>query len=306
MEPACAGERQAGERSMSDIQESFQREVVVVIGAGGLGIAAARRLGMGHHVIVADLAGKPLDGAAEAMRAGGYIHTPMACDSSKREDIAAVIAKVQEIGPLRAVVHTAGLSPQQGSSADILRVNLYGMALVLDEFLTVAREGTVVVTLGSQGGYRQRVSPETERVIALTPTEELLQQPELDPSRFTGNEAYAVSKRGAHVRVQAMSWKYAAKGARTNTVSPGLTMTPQLRLELDGPNGELIRNVVLDRPGARFGTADDIASVIEFLCGPTGTVINGTDILADGGAIAYQRWGTGPTAGTYFSTREPV
>jgi NAD(P)-dependent dehydrogenase (short-subunit alcohol dehydrogenase family) len=289
-------------------QTDVQRDVVVIIGAGGLGLAAARRIGVGRHIVVADLPGERLDFAAELMRSTGHQYTAWPTDAADPDAVASLASEASRLGRIRTIVHTAGISPQQAErgAADVFRVNLYGMALVLDAFLPTAQDGTVIVVIASQGGYRNAVSPETERLFAHTPTEELLQLDVLDPANFTGNEAYAISKRAVHVRVGAQSILYAARGARAVSVSPGFTVTPQSLLELDGPNGELIRNTLLARPGSRFGTPDDIAALIEFLASPAASFINGTDVLADGGAIAYQRWNDPTGVGPYFSTREPL
>jgi NAD(P)-dependent dehydrogenase (short-subunit alcohol dehydrogenase family) len=283
-------------------------DVVVIIGAGGLGLAAARRIGAGRHLVVADLPGGRLDVAAEALTSAGHSVTAWPADAADPAAVSALAAEAARRGPVRTIVHTAGISPAQArrGAADVFRVNLYGTALVLDAFLPAARRGTVIVCIASQGGYRNAVSPQTERLLAHTPADRLLQLDVLEPSRFTAAEAYAVSKRGAHVRVAAQAARWAARGARAVTVSPGFTVTPQSLLELNGPNGDLIRNVLLERPGARLGTPDDIAAVIEFLASPAASFINGTDILADGGAIAYQRWNDPAGVSSYFSARAPV
>ncbi|MDT3442197.1 SDR family oxidoreductase [Pseudofrankia sp. BMG5.37] len=303
------GERREGSEPMSNPdQVKVQRDIVVIIGAGGLGLAAARRLGVGRHLMVADLPGDRLDLAAEVLRSAGHEFTAWPTDASDPIAVSSLASEAARHGPIRTIVHTAGISPTQarGGAADVFRVNLYGTALVLDAFLPTAQHGTVIACIASQGGYRNAVSAETERLLAHTPTEHLLELKALDPSNFTAAEAYAVSKRATHVRVAAQSIQWAARGARAVTVSPGFTVTPQSMLELDGPNGDLIRNTLLARPGARLGTPDDIAAVIEFVTGPAASFINGTDILADGGAIAYQRWSDPTGESSYFSTRRPV
>jgi NAD(P)-dependent dehydrogenase (short-subunit alcohol dehydrogenase family) len=289
-------------------QASVPSEVVVIIGAGGLGLAAARRVGTGRHIVVADLPGDRLNFAAQSLTSAGHQFTAVAADASDPAAVSALSVQAQRHGPVRAIVHTAGISPTQAQrgAADVFRVNLYGTALVLDAFLPAAQRGTVIVCIASQGGYRNAVSPQTERLFAHTPTERLLDLEELEPSKFTAAEAYAVSKRAVQVRVAAQSIPWAARGARAVTVSPGFTVTPQSLLELNGPNGDVIRNVLLDRAGARFGTPDDIAAVVEFLTSPAASFINGTDILADGGAIAYQRWNDPAGQSSYFSARAPV
>ncbi len=286
--------------SMPD-EADLRPEVVVVIGAGGLGLAAIRRIGFGRHIVVADLPGERLDYAVEVMRSAGHQFTPCPTDASDPVAMLSLASESSRLGRIRTIVDTAGISPLQGGSADIFRVNLYGMALALDAFRPAAQSGTVIVCIASQGGYRMPVSAETERLLALTPTEELLTLDVLNPDKFEPAEAYAIAKRGVHVRVAAQSVQWATRGARALSVSPGITVTPQSMLEFEGPNGETMRNV-LARPGARFGTPDDIAAVIDFLASPAASFINGTDILVDGGAIAHQRW----TDGSYFVARRPA
>ena len=149
-------------------------EVVVIIGSGGLGLAAARRIGSGRHIMVADLPGERLDFAAELLTSTGHQFTAWPTDSSDPAAVSSLASEAQRHGQIRTIVHTAGISPGQGSAADVLRVNLYGTALVLDAFLPTAEQGTVIICIASQGGYRNAVSAETERLLAHTPTEELL------------------------------------------------------------------------------------------------------------------------------------
>jgi NAD(P)-dependent dehydrogenase (short-subunit alcohol dehydrogenase family) len=280
-------------------------EVVVINGVGGLGLAAARRLGAGRRVVLADLPGRSLDLAVEMLGACGHDFAICPTDVSDPTAVAALVAEAAKYGPIRTVVHTAGISPTQGSTADVLRVNLYGVALVLDAFLPVARRGTVIVCIASQGGYRQAVSAETERLMAITPTEKLLDIGALDPTNLTPVEAYAVSKRGVHVRVEAASIRYAARGARAVSVSPGFTVTPQSVHELGGPNGSVIRGM-LRRANTRVGTPDDTAAAIEFLSSPAASWINGVDLRVDGGVISNERWKDPAGPGTYFPTRDPI
>jgi len=290
---------------MATASKGTERDVVVVIGTGGLGIAAARRIGPGCHVVLADPAADRLATAADTLASAGHEFTAVQTDASVSDSVRALVQTSAERGPIRTIVHTAGISPTQGGVADILRVNLYGTALVLDEFLPAAGRGTVIICVASQGGYRLTVTPRTERLLAHTPTEQLLDLEVLEPSSLTAPEAYSLSKRGVHVRVARHSIEWAKRGARAVTISPGMTATPQSLHELDGPNGEVIRNL-LNRSGSRIGTPDDIAAAIEFLASPVASFINGSDFLVDGGAIAYQRFGDPAGPGDYFFTREPV
>ena len=279
-------------------------EVIVIIGVGGLGLATARRLGTGRHVMLADLPGRSLDFAVETLTATGHQFSVWPTDASDPAAVSSLADESTRQGPIRTIVNTAGVSPTQGEVADILRVNLYGMALVLDAFLASAQLGTVIVGIASQGGYRMPVSTETERLLAVTPTDKLLDLEVLNPARFTGAEAYAVTKRGVHVRFEAESRKWAARGGRAVTVSPGFSVTPQSMQELDGPNGVIIRGM-MSRAHTRLGTPDDIAAAIDFLTSPAASFINGTDLRVDGGVIANERWSDPEKLGPYFPVREP-
>lgn len=282
-----------------------ERDVVVVIGTGGLGIAAARRIGAGRHVVLADPSDRRLQIAAEVLASSGHRFTTCRTDAADPASVHALAVEALKHGPIQTIVHTGGISPTQGTAAEILRVNLYGTAVVLDTFLPFAQRGTVIICIASQGGYRLAVTPDTERLLAQTPTDRLLQLDALDAATLTEPEAYSLSKRGVHVRVARHSVQWAARGARAVTVSPGITATPQSLHELDGPHGDVIRDI-LKRSGSRMGTPDDIAAVIEFLASPAASLINGSDILVDGGAIAYQRFGDPAGPGDYFFTRKPV
>jgi NAD(P)-dependent dehydrogenase (short-subunit alcohol dehydrogenase family) len=280
-------------------------EVVVVIGVGGLGLAAARRIGPGRHLVLADLPGHSLDHAVQVLSGAGHQFTVWPTDASNPAAVSSLASEAARQGPIRTIVHTAGIAPTQGSSADVFRVNLLGPALVLDAFLPTVRRGTVIVCIASQGGYRIPVSPQTERLMAVTPTEKLLALEALEPSKFTPEHAYGVAKRGVHVRVEAESNRWAASGGRAVTVSPGFTVTPQSVMELNGPNGDLIRGM-LGRASTRVGTPDDIAAAIAFLTGPDATFINGIDLRVDGGVIANERWRDPEKLGAYFPDRAPA
>jgi NAD(P)-dependent dehydrogenase (short-subunit alcohol dehydrogenase family) len=282
-----------------------ERDVVVVIGTGGLGIAAARRIGAGRHIVLADPAAARLALAVGTLTSSGHEFTTCQTDASDPAAVQALVDEAVRHGPIRTIIHTAGISPTQGTVAEILRVNLFGTALVLDAFLPVAQRGTVIVCIASQGGYRLAVTPETERLLAHTPTDRLLALSALNPATLTESEAYSLSKRGVHARVARHSIDWASRGARAVTVSPGMTATPQSLHELTGPHGDVIRNVMA-RSGSRMGTPDDIAAVVEFLTSSAASFINGSDFLVDGGAIAYQRFGDPAGPGEYFFDREPI
>lgn len=144
------------------------------------------------------------------------------------------------LGDVTGLIHAAGVSPTQAPTATILKVDLYGTALVLDEFGNVIARGGAGVVIASQSGHRlPPLSIEQSRALATTPTEELLGLPFLQADQVKDPlHAYQISKRGNSLRVMAEAVRWGKRGARVNTISPGIVMTPLARDELSGVRGE--------------------------------------------------------------------
>lgn len=264
--------------------------VVVVIGVGGMGKAIARRVGSGKTVLLADFNGDILDEAAEELRGDGFVVHTFVVDVSNTESVTELAARATNLGPVMHVVHTAGLSPVQAPVAAIIAVNLIGVALVLDAFAEVMSPGGAGVVIASMGGHLAQVSPDEEHALAVTPTAQLGALPFLAPSSLTDAvRAYGLSKRGNHVRMRAASVAWGMRGARVNTISPGVISTPMGQQELSGPSGDSMRAIVDGSPTKRLGTPDDIAAAAAFLLSPEASFITGTDLLVDGCAVASIR-----------------
>jgi NAD(P)-dependent dehydrogenase (short-subunit alcohol dehydrogenase family) len=269
-------------------------EVVVVIGAGGMGQAIARRQGSGKRLVLADFDEAALDRTAEALRGEGHrvdVHVVDVASAPSVTDLAAAAAGA---GPVVQVAHTAGLSPTQASADRILRVDLLGVAHVLDAFGAVVAPGGAGVVIASMAGSLTagRFPAELEGALALTPTDQLLGLPFWsDPAFADPGAAYGVAKRANQLRVQAASLAWGARGARINSVSPGIISTPMGRQELDSGSGAQIRAMVDASGTQRLGTAGDIANTVAFLLGPESSFVTGTDLLADGGVVAAVRSG---------------
>ncbi|MBN6039667.1 SDR family oxidoreductase [Amycolatopsis sp. 195334CR] len=265
-------------------------DVVVLTGTGGIGLAIARRLAAGRRTLLADFSEPALTSAAEALRDEGHDVTTLVTDVSDREAVAALADAAAELGRVTHVVHTAGLSPEQAAAEAVLRVDLRGVALVLDEFARVVAPGGAGVVIASMAGHLQQELPvDQQRALATTPAAELLDLPFLSPDALGPQGAYAISKRANALRVQAAANTWGRRGARVNSISPGIIATAMGRAELDGPSGQTIRAMV-DRSGTgRIGTPDDIADAAAFLLGPQATFITGTDLLVDGGVVASMR-----------------
>ncbi|HEV7923323.1 MAG TPA: SDR family oxidoreductase [Thermoanaerobaculia bacterium] len=267
--------------------------VVVVIGAGQIGQAIARRVGVGKHVLLADMRMENANAAAEVMGNAGYDVSVATVDASSREAVRALAAMAAKRGDVTGLIHAAGVSPTQASPATILKVDLYGTALVLEEFGNVIGRGGAGVVIASQSGHRlPPLSVEQNRALATTAVEELLRLPFLQPDQVTDSlHAYQLSKRGNSLRVMAEAVRWGKRGARLNTISPGIIMTPLAKDELSGPRGEGYRRMIELSTAGRAGTPDEVGTVAALLMGPDGGFITGSDFLMDGGVTAAYWFG---------------
>ncbi|MFF5566497.1 SDR family oxidoreductase [Streptomyces sp. NPDC012623] len=266
-------------------------QVLVVIGAGGMGEAVARRLGQGRTVLLADIGERTLGRAEEALTGEGLTVVPHVVDVTSADSVRGLAEAARAAGEVTQVVHTAGLSPVQASVEAILAVDLLGVALVLDAFAPVVAPGGAGVVIASMAGHLAApLTPEQEYALATTPSERLLRLPFLAPDVITdAGTAYGVSKRANHVRVMAASTAWGQRGARVNSVSPGVIATAMGRAELDGPAGGTMRSLIGMSGTKRLGTPGDIAAAAAFLLGPEATFVTGTDLVVDGGVVAATR-----------------
>jgi NAD(P)-dependent dehydrogenase (short-subunit alcohol dehydrogenase family) len=269
------------------------KEVTVVIGAGSIGQAIARRVSAGKHVLLADLRDENAVAAAEVLSDAGFETSTVKVDVSSRESVHALVDMATSLGSVMGVIHAAGVSPSQASPATILKVDLYGTALVLEEFGNVIAQGGAGVVIASQSGHRlPPLTPEQDKALATTPTDELLGLPMLQLDKVTDSlRAYQLSKRGNSVRVMAEAVRWRKRGARVNTISPGIIITPLARDELSGPRGEGYRNMLSLSPAGRAGTPDEVGNVGALLMGQDGAFITGSDFLMDGGVTASYWYG---------------
>jgi len=267
--------------------------IIVVIGPGQIGQAIARRVGIGKHVLLADLRRENASAAAEVMANAGYDVSVATVDVSSREAVHALVATATGLGEVTGLIHAAGVSPSQASPATILKVDLFGTALVLEEFGQVIARGGAGVVIASQSGHRlPPLTVEQVRALATTPVDELLGLPFLQPDQVTDSlHAYQLSKRGNSLRVMAEAVRWGKRGARINTISPGIIMTPLARDELTGPRGAGYRRMIELSAAGRAGTPDEVGTVGALLMGPDGGFITGSDFLMDGGVTASYWFG---------------
>jgi len=264
------------------------RDVLVVIGVGGMGQAIARRCGSGKKVLLADYNETTLDAAASAMSADGHDIYIRRVDVASAESVSALAEEAASLGQVTQVAHTAGLSPSQADSAAVLAVDLLGVALVLDEFANVIAPGGAGVVIASMAGHMfPPVAPEQQHALAHTAARDLLQLPYVSPEQLSEpGIAYGIAKQANHIRVRAASAAWGKRGARVNSISPGVISTPMSQQELNSPAGDGMRAMVAMSATGRMGTPDDIAAAAAFLLGPDSSFITGTDLLVDGGVTA--------------------
>ncbi|WP_288927645.1 SDR family oxidoreductase [uncultured Akkermansia sp.] len=269
------------------------KEVMILTGAGQIGMAIARRIGSGMKIVIGDKSVENANAMARTMNQAGFDATPLEMDLSSRNSILHLIAEAQEYGNISMLVNAAGVSPSQASVETILQVDLYGTAVLLEEVGKVIMPGGTGVTISSQSGHRMpALTPEQDEQLAVTPAEELLALPLLHPEQIKDTlHAYQMAKRCNVKRVMAEAVKWGARGARVNSISPGIVVTPLALDEFNGPRGEFYKNMFAKCPAGRPGTADEIAHVAELLMGGKGSFITGADFLIDGGATASYFYG---------------
>ena len=269
------------------------KEIVVVIGAGQIGQAIARRVSAGKHVLLADMRPDNAKAAAQVLENAGYEVSVATVDASSREAVHALTEKAAGLGKVTGLIHAAGVSPTQASPETILKVDLYGTALVLEEFGNVIARGGAGVVIASQSGHRlPPLTVDQNKALALTPAEDLLSLAFLQPDKVTDSlHAYQIAKRGNSLRVMAEAARWGKRGARLNTISPGIIMTPLAKDELTGPRGAGYRRMIEGCAAGRAGTPDEVAAVGALLMGPDGGFITGSDFLMDGGVTAAYWYG---------------
>ena len=271
----------------------MKKDVMIVTGAGQISMAIARRVGFGKKIILGDKSMKNCETIAKIMNDAGYDVEPFEMDLSDRASIKAMIAKAQEYGEVKYLVNGAGVSPSQAPIEAILKVDLYGTAVLLEEVGKVIAEGGAGVTISSQSGWRMpQLTPEEDRLLATTPTEELLDLEILKPENIKDTlHAYQMAKRCNEKRVMYECVHWGERGARLNDIAPGIIVTPLAVDEFNGPRGDFYKNMFAKCPAERPGTADEMANIAELLMSDAGAFITGSTFLADGGATASYYYG---------------
>ncbi|SEH37183.1 SDR family oxidoreductase [Selenomonas sp. KH1T6] len=271
----------------------MSKEVMIVTGAGQISMAIARRMGYGKKIILGDKKENNAQAVAEIMNQAGFDVEPFVMDMSVRTSIQAMVQKATEYGEVKALVCGAGVSPSQAPIEVILQVDLYGTAVLMEEVGKVIALGGTGVIISSQSGHRMpALTPEQDRALAMTPTEELLKLDFLQPEKIKDTlHAYQLAKRCNEKRTMYEAVRWGERGARINDIAPGIIVTPLAIDEFNGPRGDFYKNMFAKCPAGRPGTADEVADVAELLMSTRAQFITGSTFLVDGGATASYYYG---------------
>jgi NAD(P)-dependent dehydrogenase (short-subunit alcohol dehydrogenase family) len=272
---------------------SKEVKVVVLIGAGAIGQAITRRVSAGKHILISDIKIENAEQAAKTLTDAGFEVSTTFVDVASRESIEALVSKAVSIGKVVGLIHAAGVSPSQASPDTILKVDLYGTALVLESFGKVIEHGGAGIVISSQSGHRlPALTIEEDKALATTAVEELLSLPLVNVNNVKDSlHAYQLSKRGNSLRVRAEAVNWGKRGARINAISPGIIITPLAKDELNGPRGDGYRKMIEASAVGRAGTPDEVANVAALLMNHEGAFITGSDFLMDGGVTAAYFYG---------------
>jgi NAD(P)-dependent dehydrogenase (short-subunit alcohol dehydrogenase family) len=258
-------------------------KLAVVISAGGMGVAAARRLSQSHRVLIADLDGARAAQAAEGLRTEGGDVQGLACDVTDPASVQNLAKAVDAAGGFRVLAQVAGLSPSMGDFATIMRVNLVGAAAVAEALRPRAPTGGAAILISSLAAHNFRPPEDVEAVLRDPFAPDLVEKlaAALGEGEATPQRAYALSKYAlmGYCRRQAAAW--GARGARIVSLSPGLIATPQGAREFQKSAGKM--KLYERTPLGREGTMLEIADAIEFLASDRASFISGTDLRVDGG-----------------------
>ncbi|MBQ7221158.1 MAG: SDR family oxidoreductase [Synergistaceae bacterium] len=269
----------------------MSKDAAVLLGTGSIGQAIVRRVGAGKHVVLADVKKENADRAAKILEDAGFETSTIAVNLGSRDDIIALVSHAQSFGAVKHVINAAGVSPSQASVQDILKVDLYGTAVLLEEFGKIIADGGSGIVISSQSGHRLgALSEEENEQLAASPVDELMTLPFIAAITDT-LKAYQYSKRCNVLRVMYEATRWGKRGATINSISPGIIITPLANDELHGPRGEGYRKMLSLCPAGRAGTPDEVGDLAAFLMSEKGRWISGSDFLIDGGTTASYWYG---------------
>lgn len=270
-----------------------EKEVVALLGAGSMGMAIAERVAQNRIVLLGDISEKALETSRQKLEYSGYHVETMRVDASDKDSIYAFAKKAKELGNVKYYIHTAGASPNQTNPQHMIKLDLIGSAYALDAFGEVMAKDGAGILISSQTGYMlpQPLTNEEEYALTMTPADELSQLPMLQPNVIVNSGiAYIMSKRANQLRVRKAAIDWGKRGARINTISPGVVVTPLAYDEFRAA-GEGYQKMIEASAMHRVGNPAEIANAAQFLLSDQASFITGTDLLVDGGTIAAIKTG---------------
>ncbi len=249
---------------------------VITGAASGMGRMCVEALRDLADVIVAvDLKAPDLDGTVG-----------LACDVADPEAVAALAGEVREQGPLRALVHAAGISPSMADARRVFEVDLVGTHHVLQAFEPLAQPGTAAVCFSSSSAYQVApfVSPDQDAMLDDPGSEGFLDRA-LSLTTDSGF-AYALAKRGVIRAVGRAAVPWGRRGGRVNSIAPGLIDTPMGRLEME--QQPMMQQMLEHTPLGRLGDPQEVAAAVRYLVSDDASFVSGIDLLVDGGMVQGQ------------------
>jgi NAD(P)-dependent dehydrogenase (short-subunit alcohol dehydrogenase family) len=266
------------------------KEVIALLGAGSMGTAIVKRIATGKKILLGDISEKNLKAVSDSFKYGGYDVETCIVNALDKASVEAFAQKAASLGDVMHFIDTAGASPNQASPDHILNLDMVGTGYAVDAFGKVMAKGGSGLLISSQAGYMLRLPDEVELEILSTPTEKLREIEYIKNTAKDSGLAYMIAKRVNHLQAQraaATTWK--DRGARINSMSPGVIVTP-LAYDEFAAIGELYQRMIDASAAMRTGTSEEIADAAKFLL-QDATFITGIDLLIDGGVIAAIRTG---------------
>lgn len=263
-------------------------DLAVIVGAGGMGMAVARRLGQHHRLLIADRDAEHLEKMTTQMRLEGYDISTCACDVASADAVSALGRQAAAQGPVRTLAHVVGLSPSMGDFRTLMAVNWIGANLVEQAFQPIMAPGGSAVFISSMAGHMRAF--EDLQALLDSPLEpgfiDAIESAITEPA--TSQLAYQLSKSSLNRMVQRKAVSWGQRGLRINSLSPGLIATPMGALEFE--RRPMKYDLLAATPITREGTMVEIADGVEFLTSSRASFISGVDLLIDGGVIAALRF----------------